>query len=130
MFTFTEFVYIFCLVLLSLFTFSADDEEADVPTDEMEKLTSSTTTEGEDESFLGFAVFPSKTKVSTELARRMLQKNLERLLLNHTETCRDVISQLVSLKQPNFFYIGNTLNFIVCCVNYFGCCVNCFGRFY
>lgn len=86
MFTFIEFVYIF----------SADDEEADVPTDEMEKLTSSTTTEGEDESFLGFAVFPSKTKVSTELARRMLQKNLERLLLNHTETCRDVISQLVS----------------------------------
>ena len=86
LFTFIEFVYIF----------SADDEEADVPTDEMEKFTSSTTTEGEDESFLGFAVFPSKTKVSTELARRMLQKNLERLLLNHTETCRDVISQLVS----------------------------------
>ena len=66
----------------------------------MDKFTSSTaTTEGEDESsFLGFAVFPSKTKVSTELARRMLQKNLERLLLNHTETCRDVISQLVSFK--------------------------------
>ena len=36
----------------------------------------------------------SKTKVSTELARRMLQKNLERLLLNQTESCKDVISQL------------------------------------
>ena len=35
-----------------------------------------------------------KTKVSTELARRMLQKNLERLLLNQTESCKDVISQL------------------------------------
>ena len=36
----------------------------------------------------------SKTKVSTELARRMLQKNLEKLLLNQTESCKDVISQL------------------------------------
>ena len=30
----------------------------------------------------------------------MLQKNLERLLLDHTETCRDVISQLTGTMTP------------------------------
>ena len=42
----------------------------------------------------------NKTKVSTELARRMLQKNLERLLLNKTESCKDVISQLTGTMTP------------------------------
>lgn len=42
----------------------------------------------------------SKTKVTTELARRMLQKNLERLLLNQTESCKDVISQVTGAMTP------------------------------
>ena len=43
-------------------------------------------------------ILEERPKVSTELARRMLQKNLERLLL--TEQSKDVISELTGSMTP------------------------------
>ena len=86
--------------LLSSYSNEEDNEEDEGEHDEAANEADDENAPEEELKSVDETCFQNKTKVSTELARRMLQKNLERLLLNHTETCRDVISQLTGTMTP------------------------------